>query len=113
MKITLPFPPSVNSMFSGGSKQQRFPSAKYKQWVLDCPKLEPIGLRLCTTTYEFFFPDNRKRDLTNYVKAPEDYLVKQGVIIDDSWHNVHKVILQSRGISKKSPRVMITIYGQK
>lgn len=40
MIVILPFPPTVNSLFGGGSKQKRFPSKKYKAWKAACPQLE-------------------------------------------------------------------------
>ena len=34
--------------------------------------------------YDFFFADKRKRDLANFEKGITDFLVKKGVIEDDS-----------------------------
>lgn len=108
-EIILPFPPSVNSLFGGGSKQKRFPSRKYKEWLKSCPDLEPFGIEYCSLVYSFYFPDNRERDTQNYVKAVTDYLVNSGVIQNDSWkHIAHEIIIPMR-VDKKNPRVEITI----
>jgi crossover junction endodeoxyribonuclease RusA len=111
MKLTLPFPPSVNSLFGGGSAQKRFPSKKYKEWQKLCEtiKTEPFKAERVSVCYTFYWPDNRARDLTNYVKAPEDFLVKRGIIADDSWTVVKHVELLSGGVSKEYPRVDIAL----
>lgn len=108
---TLPFPPSVNSLFGGGSKQKRFPSKKYKDWRAACPNLEPLGISTpCLVRYMFWLPDNRKRDLSNYLKAPEDYLVSQGVLADDNHQIVVAIALAVGGIDKTRPRVEIKVW---
>lgn len=86
--ITLPFPPSTNNMFINGSKG-RFRSQKYDEWIKEAgwelarqrpPKVAgPVVLF-------FHFQDGRdkrKRDITNLIKAPEDLLVKHGIIEAD------------------------------
>lgn len=86
--VKLPFPPSTNNMFINGSKG-RFRSQKYEDWIMEAgwelarqrpPKfIGPVEL-------VFHFQDgrdNRKRDVTNLIKAPEDLLVKQGIIEAD------------------------------
>lgn len=109
MQFTLPFPPSVNAMFGGGSKQQRFPSKKYKAWLANCPKLPALELERVALTYYFYFPDHRERDTENYVKAVSDYLVKQSVIKNDSWKHITKMVLMPMGVDKTRPRVEIDI----
>lgn len=87
--IKLPFPPSTNNMFINGSRG-RFRSQKYDEWIIEAgwelkrqrpPKfVGPVDL--C-----FHFQENRKpklpRDVTNLIKAPEDLLVKHGIIQAD------------------------------
>lgn len=62
-----------------------------------------------STTYVFYAPSKRKFDLTNYVKAPEDWLVQHGVLLDDNTDHVKQVTLCYGGIDKSNPRVDITI----
>ena len=83
----LPFPPSINVLFGGGSGQKRFPSKKYKAWLKICPKLKPIGINHpISIKYIYTWPDKRIRDGQNYLKACTDFLVKQGVIVDDNYN---------------------------
>lgn len=109
MKITLPFPPSVNALYGGGSNQRRFPSKKYKAWLASCPELESAKLKSVTIEYNFYFPDNRNRDSENYIKALGDYLVNEGVLEDDNWRVVQKMTLNPMGIDRKNARVEIII----
>lgn len=110
----LPFPPSVNSLYGGGSKQRRFKSKQYKEWLKACPALVlaeggaieyPVKVR-----YTFYFPDKRRRDLSNYHKAPEDYIVAQCVLVDDDFTIVQENSLKYGGIDRDNPRVLIEIY---
>ncbi len=110
---TLPFPPSVNSLFGGGSSQQRFKSKSYKAWLASCPQLilPEVGAIdfPVSVSYTFFLPDKRSRDLSNYIKAPEDYLVSQCILFDDNHKIVQRAVLEFGGIDKGSPRVEIVI----
>lgn len=109
MQITLPFPPSVNSMYGGGSKQKRFPSKKYKAWLASCPELPKMQFSGIKLTYRFYFPDNRERDTENGVKAVSDFLVKQGFLVNDSWKEIKLMVLEPMGIDRKNPRVEIIV----
>lgn len=108
-KITLPFPPSVNALFGGGSKQKRFPSKQYKAWLAACQELPPLEIDYCSIVYEFYFPDNTERDSHNYIKAVMDYLIKQKVIVNDSWKHIAHEVIMPMGIDRKDPRVEVTI----
>lgn len=94
--IQLPFPPSVNNLFLNG-KHGRFRSQKYDSWIQEagteimrqrpskCPG--PVSLM-----FEFQEGrDKRKRDITNLLKAPEDLLVKHGIIDADDGSVVRRV----------------------
>lgn len=90
--LFLPFPPSVNGMFSG--KARRFKSDGYKQW------LKEAKVELDIAKYKAGFswknhkgkvevhmllraPDNRVQDVDNRIKAVLDFLVKHEVIQSD------------------------------
>lgn len=60
--------------------------------------------------YAFYLPDKRKRDLTNYVKVPEDYLVSQCVIEDDNHRIASETILTFGGIDRGNARVEVEIW---
>lgn len=113
IKITLPFPPSVNALYGGGSGQKRFPSKKYKAWLSKCPKLSSLGLYgPMKLIYTYSWPDLRVRDGQNYMKAPLDYLVSQGVLTDDNWNVVISETWNHTGIDRINPRVEIGIILQ-
>lgn len=86
--IVLPFPPSTNNLFINTSRG-RIRSSKYDQWATEAgwellrqrpaKAIGPVSL-----IFEFQAgKDKRKRDITNLLKAPEDLLVKHGVIEAD------------------------------
>lgn len=90
--IVLPWPPSVNSLFSQGivkGKVRRFPTSKYKRWRHDAVILirasrppgftEPVVVKIELTP-----PDCRARDADNFCKPILDALVEARVIPDDS-----------------------------
>lgn len=88
--INLPFPPSVNALFGQAPGHKRYPSAQYKTWQTAAewtlltarPPRVPGPVFLL---FEFVAPDKRQRDVSNYIKAPEDLLVRHNVIDGD--HN--------------------------
>lgn len=86
--ILLPFPPSTNNLFVNGMRG-RFPSQKYADWIAEAGwelKRQRPSKTLGPVSIHFEFQsgrDKRKRDITNLLKAPEDLLVKFGVIEAD------------------------------
>jgi crossover junction endodeoxyribonuclease RusA len=100
----LPFPPSLNNMFINGSKG-RFRSQKYDSWIMEagCEIMRQRPRKVAgpvLLTFEFQEGrDNRKRDISNLVKAPEDLLVKHGIIEADDGSIVRSIT------SKWSPEV--------
>ncbi len=118
IKLTLPFPPSVNGLFGGGSGQKRFPSKKYKDWLKLCAtKADIYGIAVnfapisqaITITYTFSWPDKRVRDGQNYMKAVTDWLVNQGVIEDDNYNIIVSESWNHVGVDKLRPRVEVEI----
>lgn len=109
MKIILPFPPSVNVAYGGGSGQKRYKSPQYKKWLKKCPDLEPLKLDKVCLWYKVYFPDDRERDTTNYEKLITDYLVSQKVIVNDSWKNILDNRQTPMGIDRKNPRVEVIL----
>ena len=110
--ITLPLPPSVNSAYGGGSGQKRFKNKFYKEWLLQCPKLDTVVKEYPVhITYKFYWRSNRDADGQNYMKLTTDYLVKQGVLIDDCYRYVASEDWKHGGVDKHNPRVEIEIRG--
>lgn len=113
-ECVLPFPISINALYGGGSNQKRFPSKKYKEWIKSCPNLEPLNIKdRIHIEYQFIWPDKRVRDGQNYMKAPLDFLVNQGVLADDNWSIVASESWQHLGVDKKNPKVIIKIIKAK
>jgi len=94
--LTLPFPPSTNNMFIN-STRGRFRSQKYDTWIMEAgAEIMRQRPRKCVGPVNLIFEfqegrDNRKRDITNLIKAPEDLLVKHGIIEADDGSIVRKV----------------------
>jgi Holliday junction resolvase RusA-like endonuclease len=105
----LPFPVSSNQLYGSAPRRQRFPGKKYIAWLKSCPKLEPHGLTGVHLHYRYYMPNNMARDCENYCKCVSDYLVKQGVIVDDSWQHIKSLTLTPMGIDKTKPRVEVEI----
>ena len=92
VRIRMPLAPSTNNLFinapKGGSRA-RVRSPAYRQWAqlagweVRTQRPRPMKGRV---TLQFFHgrPDKRRRDASNYIKAPEDLLVSLGIIEDDS-----------------------------
>ena len=91
MRLELPFPPTVNSMFPSAKNGRCFLSAKgkaYRQEVY-ARVLEQHGIFKPFTgplrvTVEHTPPDKRQRDHDNYSKALWDSLGHANVYMDDS-----------------------------
>ena len=93
--LVLPFPPSTNNLFAG--KARRFRSKGYEAWIAEAEhamrQQRPLphhtgAVELSLTAgwprRKDGSPSQQRRDISNYIKAPEDLLVKFGVIEDDS-----------------------------
>jgi Holliday junction resolvase RusA-like endonuclease len=94
--VTLPMPPSTNNMFINGSRG-RFRSQKYEEWILEAGwelKRQRPSKCLGPVSLSFEFEEvngKRKRDISNLIKAPEDLLVKHGVIEADDQFIVRSI----------------------
>ncbi len=96
-------PPSVNGAYNG--KVRRFKSDKYKAWLETKVKELKQAYRInqpVAIYYYFTFPDNRTRDISNYTKLLDDRLVKDGIIVDDSFHIIKEAHLYFVEINKNA-----------
>ncbi len=89
--LILPFPPSTNNLFVNSSRTRgRFPSKRYREWQEEAGRalLKQMPLPHIAGKFDAIFsfgrPDKRRRDVTNFIKAPEDLIVKHGIVEDDS-----------------------------
>ncbi len=89
--LTLPYPPTANTMFPSGKNGRRYLSdkgRKYRQEVY-ARTLEQLGIFKplqgpISVTIGLYPPDKRKRDLDNNFKAVFDALEEANVYMDDS-----------------------------
>lgn len=88
--LTLPFPPSVNSLYING-RHRRAISKRYEDWQIKAwaalvqqPDRFHRHVAPVHVIYTFGRPDNRRRDVFNLEKAVSDLLVKHGVLADDT-----------------------------
>jgi crossover junction endodeoxyribonuclease RusA len=97
MNVLLPFPPGLNNLFSNVPRVGRVPTKRYKAWQQEAAYgllQQHVGHVAGDVDIEVLLgrPDKRKRDLDGLAKAPLDFLVKHGVIEDDS--RVQKLTLE-------------------
>lgn len=88
IKLTLPYPPSINSYYGRKGARQfiKPPGEAYRNDVREIVEQEgivPIEGR-CTFFMAMYPPDRRRRDMDNVKKALWDALTKAGVWADDS-----------------------------
>ncbi len=118
MKLTLPFPPSVNTYWrapnkgplagrhlisAAGRKYQSDACAAIIEQLRRLPKPSPTPAAVAIT---LFPPDQRRRDLDNYNKALFDALTHAGVWDDDS--QVKRMLVEWGPVVPKG-KVEITI----
>ena len=86
----LPFPPSVNHMYLSGRGGRRLLTKKARQFFADCEhatrELHKPSFGKARYAVEIFLamPDNRKRDIDNFLKSATDAMHRLGFIPDDS-----------------------------
>jgi crossover junction endodeoxyribonuclease RusA len=109
----LPFPPSVNNLFSHNkSTGKRFISENYKSWRTEAgwalkaqnPQKTTGRVRVTIIAVR---PDKRKRDIDNITKAINDLLVSFEVIEDDCLIDYQTVAWSSSNLSG----VSVTVTG--
>ena len=85
LEITIPVKPlSINSAY----KVQRFASDDLKQFEKDACNFvrisnNPIDYE-CELHFTFYIKNYKRTDTSNLIKVAEDFLVKRGIIKDDS-----------------------------
>jgi crossover junction endodeoxyribonuclease RusA len=88
IKLTIPFPPSVNTYW-GFKGSQRFLTSRAKVFKSDVAAEfmrsghEGFGDARLAVTIKLYPPDRRVRDIDNVVKSTLDALCQSGVFVDD------------------------------
>ena len=118
MKLTLPFPPSVNAYWrspnSGPLKGRTLVSAKGREYQSDAcaaiieqlRKLQKPCSAPAAVEIVLFPPDARRRDIDNYNKALFDALTHAGIWEDDS--QIKRMLVEWGPVTQKG-KVEITI----
>lgn len=88
-KFFLPFPPSNNTYYRrvGNKTLISKRGREYRKAVLEhCTRfgIKPFGEDKLSIVIVAYYPDRRRRDLDNLLKAPLDAMMKAGVYEDDS-----------------------------
>ena len=71
-------------------------------------KARPMTGQL-SVAMKFWFPDNRRSDLTNKAESVMDLLVDVGIIEDDNVAVCPKVSLEFMGVDRQNPRVEVEL----
>ncbi|MNC04143.1 Crossover junction endodeoxyribonuclease RusA [compost metagenome] len=118
MKLTLPFPPSVNAYWrspnSGPLKGRTLVSARGRAFqseacaaiIEQLRRLPKPSSALAAVEIVLFPPDARRRDIDNYNKALFDALTHAGIWEDDS--QIKRMLVEWGPVTQKG-KVEITI----
>lgn len=112
----IPSKKNSRNIFVKGGRIQNTPSSKYEKWhkmagyrLLVQGSLQVKINVVLGIDVVFYFPDNRKKDMSNAAESIMDLLVDSRIIKDDSWQHVNSLFLYAMGIDRKNPRAEITI----
>lgn len=104
----IPVPPPLSQLFVNHKALGRKKSERYKTWIRaaqnemlaqQCRPFEsPCILTVC-------LPEGMRGDLSNRIKAPEDLMVKCGVLPDDNTKFVREV--RARLVPRSQPCTVI------
>ncbi|MDU6686681.1 MAG: RusA family crossover junction endodeoxyribonuclease [Enterobacteriaceae bacterium] len=121
MKLTLPFPPSVNTYWRAPNKGllkgrhmiseagRRFQSNACAKIIEQLRRLPKPSSSLCAVEILLYPPDNRRRDIDNYTKGLFDALTHAGVWEDDS--QVKRMLVEwGPVIPKGKVEITISLY---
>lgn len=110
MNLTLPWPPSVNRMWRNvnGRTIIAAEGRRYRDEVLW--KLAGSTGRFKTgiqVSIQAWYPDKRRRDIDNVLKAPLDAMTHAGIWDDDSL--IEFLSIRKAGYDQHNPRLEIEI----
>jgi crossover junction endodeoxyribonuclease RusA len=106
--LTLPFPPSVNGYWRAVKGRQIISKAGRDYRAAVVAQIMPMRLRKLTEKLRVDLvlcePNNIRRDVDNWLKAPLDALTHAGLWIDD-----HQIDFLSVRRGEKTNRLVVTI----
>lgn len=118
VEFTLPWPPSANRMYGNTNDGGRYLLPKTKKYYDACyfeiyhqlGKI-PKFYKKVTMRIDFFPRRNGGWDASNHFKAPEDAIVKAGVIPDDQVKYLQPLapIIHQRVKREEQPYIKITL----
>lgn len=118
VEFTLPWPPSVNKMYGNADNGGRYLLTKTKKYYEDCYYLLrkqfsklPRFYKKVTMRIEFYPRRNGGWDVNNFNKAPEDAIVRAGIIPDDQVKYLQPLtpIIHKRVKLEEQPYIKITL----
>lgn len=112
MRIVLPWPPSVNRYWRTVNGRMLISAGgrKYRVEVLATALLQSIvsvGSAPVEVSILAYYPDKRRRDIDNVLKAPLDALTHAGIWEDDS--QIEALSIRKAGYDQHTPRLEIDI----
>jgi len=89
IRLSLPYPVSVNAMYANAAGRGRVKTERYKTWINAAGwalvAARPVKVAgPYTLEITLFQSDKRKRDIDNVVKPISDLLVEHQLVEDDS-----------------------------
>lgn len=109
IKGRIPSKKNSKIMVCRGKTPMLLPSQKYAEWHKDALSqlkgLEKINSSSLVIT--IYAPDKRAGDLSNKVESINDLLVDAGLIEDDNWFVLKKLLLIFGGVDTENPRCEI------
>lgn len=107
----LPFPPSVNSYWKKGWRQNiTYLSKEAKQFAKDVAavvKHRPNTARRLEVTLKYQRGDHVKYDIDNYAKSTLDALAKAGVLVNDQ--QVDRLIQERLPVAPRNGKCFVTV----
>lgn len=107
--IVLPWPPSVNRYWRSvaGRVLISADGREYRSRVESMVPGERFGSSPVSVCISAHFPDLRRRDLDNLLKAPLDALTTAGMWDDDS--QIDALTIRKAGIDRQHPRLVVAV----
>ena len=108
----IPSKKNSKQIIKRGGKTFLVPSKAHAKWHRDTTlqlKQNKDNKDIESITLEFWWPDNRKADLTNKAESVMDLMVDKGIMDDDCWQITSDIILKPKGIDRVNPRCEISI----
>lgn len=112
IRVDLPWPPSVNRYWRSVNGRVLIAAAgrRYRadvELVMRLAGRIGIGDSPVIVSIQAFYPDARRRDIDNILKAPLDALTHAGMWDDDS--QVEELSIRKAGMDRRNPRLEITL----